>query len=774
MKKISIGALAGLIALGFAAFTPKPNVKAAEFTQIYRGEQVEQFTNLTGVWQSSSVLNSGASSLYYCLEKKTSGSNMFLRMTDFDGYGLADFTAVNLRPDKNAGDATISFRYRLCEEEGTYREDDPVFSLSQGSQRKIFTYAELKTNASDDFSWNELSFDWLSAATEQNSICLTFHYTDAEGAGYFDIDDIAVNVAGENVFSLGDFEFAEADEGSSPIYSFDPATEGIEAKKQYMLNSDSMVYSVNTEYSDARRWNFDFGQASAMLARAGSSGTYRGSTSVNAGEGDVYAVYDSYSDNTFVRLGNFNGKSGVTGSRFVSYFYDADTGSAVTSLPGSGQIRYSFDYRLYIDDPVLAGLRENDAIFTLTVKGATSDNNGGVIRLGDLIVNERGDESWHTYSGVWQAKTSASPYLMFQFDGHDGNASFSTNTFADIDNVNIGKSEGDSRLHLRGTFEGMAADEMQAEQDIAFNSAFGTPARKVAKNSLNGAMRAEAGESFSVHTDFAKQTNVYHVSFLMEGKEGAVGLYFSGRSGRHFSLTAGKDGESEDGALSVAWSEEGGMVRCDLYVALTLAEGLRSLTFVNEGSSPFVIDEVFVGQVASVNATAGDFASYETELLNLHSQYESEREQFTDEAQRALSRAFCAAQSVTAYHSGENMAAALEEVRSLLSSSGKKADLSALQSAIEDAQERIRGYSQKDFTKSSWLTFYDVLTRAMRTGEETEQEQADALCDELIAATKALEEVNSVSVPVIAAAGGIAGGGAIVGTVALVRKRRKV
>ena len=120
------------------------------------------------------------------------------------------------------------------------------------------------------------------------------------------------------------------------------------------------------------------------------------------------------------------------------------------------------------------------------------------------------------------------------------------------------------------------------------------------------------------------------------------------------------------------------------------------------------------------------------------------------------------------------MAAALEEVRSLLSSSVKKADLSALRSAIEDAQERIRGYSQKDFTKSSWLTFYDVLTRAMRTGEETEQAQVDALCDELIAATKALEEVNSVSVPVIAAAGGIAGGGAIVGTVALVRKRRKV
>ena len=216
------------------------------------------------------------------------------------------------------------------------------------------------------------------------------------------------------------------------------------------------------------------------------------------------------------------------------------------------------------------------------------------------------------------------------------------------------------------------------------------------------------------------------------------------------------------------------MIRCDLYVALTLAEGLRSLTFVNEGSSPFVIDEVFVGQVASVNATAGDFASYEAELLKLHSQYESEREQFTDEAQRALSRAFYAAQSVTAYHSGEAMDAALEEVRSLLSSSDKKADLSALQSAIDNAQERIRGYSQKDFTKSSWLTFYDVLKRAMRTGEETEQAQADALCDELIAATKALEEVNSVSVPVIAAAGGIAGGGVIVGTVALVRKRRKV
>lgn len=231
MKKIWLGTLAALFVLGWTVKVPKASAESKQFTQIYRGEQVEQFTNLTGVWQSSSVLNSGASSLYYCMEKQASGSNMFLRMTDFDGYGLADFTAVNLRPDKNAGDATISFRYRLCEEEGTYREDDPVFSLSQGSQRKIFTYAELKANASDDFSWNELSFDWQSAATEQNSICLTFHYADAEGAGYFDIDDIEVNVAGENAFSLGDFEFAEADEGASPIYSFDPATDGIEAKK---------------------------------------------------------------------------------------------------------------------------------------------------------------------------------------------------------------------------------------------------------------------------------------------------------------------------------------------------------------------------------------------------------------------------------------------------------------------------------------------------------------------------------------------------------------
>ena len=217
MKKIWLGTLAAVLAIGTGFAVPEANAETAQFLQIYKGEQVERFTSETGVWQSASVLNGGASSLYYCMEKQASGPNMFLRMTDFDGYGLTDHTAVNLRMDESAEEISVSMRYRLFEEEGAYRGGDPVIGLSAGGQSKTFTYAELKSNVSGDFAWNELSLgDFTADGTD--SLRLTFYYTE-DGAGVFDIDDLAVSAGGENIFAPGSFEFASADESSLPIYS---------------------------------------------------------------------------------------------------------------------------------------------------------------------------------------------------------------------------------------------------------------------------------------------------------------------------------------------------------------------------------------------------------------------------------------------------------------------------------------------------------------------------------------------------------------------------
>ena len=779
MKK-TVGLIACALLSVYSCFClPLHSAAAEETIEIFLGQESEKYTNETGVWQSAAMLNRGVSPVKYGLEKIGEERNTFLRFSNFDASSVTDTSVLMSLSDGYKKDsAVISFRYRLFEGKENYRGQDPVFGFSYNGVQKVFTYSELENNSAGDFAWNEAEFELTGFDAGDRDFCeLTFYFAGVEPqqSGSFDIDDVQFGSSDSNFLLQGDFEFAAADEGEDPIYSYDPQTDGIEAKKALMLTSEQMQFSVNTQYSSSAFTGFDFGNSASALAKAGNSATYRGSTSVKAGEGDSYAIYNAYDDNTFIRLGNFNSTKGISSNRFVSYFYDEQTGNEVESLPGGGLIYYSFRYRLFIDDLVRAGLTDSDTIFTLTVKAGTSNTNGGKIKLGDLAVNEEGDDTWHTYSGVWEATTSSSPYIMFQFDGYDAAASFSTKTFADIDDLYISKSpEGMSRVHLGGTFEGLASRSgTDAEEFLYFNEVLGAPAEKYAFDSINFAMKADAGESFSVLTEFAKGSEVYYLSFDINAEQADIGLYFSGRGGKYISLQSGRSGDFDGGALSVRWTEQNGIWHCQLFAALNIGEGLRSLDFVNEGNSPFLLDNLFAGQVEKVDASAGDYAAYQAALSALIKDYEAQQNRFASDALRQIERSLYSAKTLSEYANQAGMDEALAQLRDLLASSEKKSDLDGLKKAIAVAEERIAGMSKEDFTKFTWLNFYEKLAEAKLADENDAQEYIDTLSSELSAATQALEEVGGVDISALPVIGGLAGGGLLVGSVVYAVKRRK-
>ena len=76
-----------------------------------------------------------------------------------------------------------------------------------------------------------------------------------------------------------------------------------------------------------------------------STGMYRGITSINNGESDVFVITEN--DNAFVRMGNFNGSKTSKETRLSLYFYD-NNNNVPQNIDNTTYLDVSFSYRLYI------------------------------------------------------------------------------------------------------------------------------------------------------------------------------------------------------------------------------------------------------------------------------------------------------------------------------------------------------------------------------------------------------------------------------------------
>lgn len=758
----------------FASLCAPPAASAAaagETGTVYLGENAGRGGG--EVFQSFAAAERGESSVRYGLELTSQGENKFLRMANFDGVSGSGSTSVCFGcMTDTAGSATVRFRYRLSEGEAPYADGAAVFALSFRGAEKTFSFGDLTPVKEENMEWRELSCTLNGLSGNSGRLTLTFFYSSHaryEVSRLFaDVDDVSVRADGKELALGGGIESGAVTASDEVAYQTPAPVDG----ELLLSGEDAVRYEENTVLAGEVRFGFNDGERLVPLARQGSAGTFRGAASVSAKESDVFAVYDPYEQNTFLRLSNKNGAAGVRQTRFYTYFYDNATGTP-GNLPLCEQIFFSFRYRLFLDGYVRAGLKGNEPILHFSTR-SSGVNHAGEISLDELTVNEAGDPTWHTYSGVLDVRRSSTAYMIVTYYAHAESA-FAETTFLDFDGLTLSASQGGKNYaHLGGEFEGLA-EGGEESGELFFRSELGAPAAKTALDPLDSAMRLGAGQTFSVRTA-GMQSGVLYCAFSVKGDRGApFELYCNGRNGNRLSLAVGQNASSYP--LSVQWTEENGAWRCRIYYARTAYFPLSSLDFVNPGEKPLQIDDLRAGQVLSVCTQAGDRGAYTARLSELKAQIEADPGLKTS-SRLSLARLLYLAESVGENASEARMQSALGALEEGYAAAERLADVAALEEAIQSADRILEEQDLNGFTNPTRLKFLEALKQARLLSTEDSQTAIDGAARALSEAAEALTPIQTgaavqefPAVAVAAGTGGAVGCGALVG--AILYKRRK-
>lgn len=763
MKKSAMAMFGALAIFGCGFIFPAQTASAATADAIYLGSRVARGVYADGVYQSFASIGQGEAGARYAYE--SGANNKFLRLANFDGAENSVCTSVVFACEGEFAEATLSFSYRLFEGECAYGASSPVFTAELRGVKRTFTYAELVPSVSENMTWQSVSCSLQGLTGTADRLTLIFHYPSAgrysETRLCADLDNVSVR-AGEERVGSGDLEFADVTEADEKVYE----APGKGSASLMLSDGDIALYEENTQLTDVLRADFNDGLRAARLARQGSSGTFHTAANYTAGGSDLYAVYDSFAQNTFLRLANTNGR--IEETQFTTYFYDNATG-ALGNMPVTEQIFFSFRYRLYIDDYLRAGMRGDEVILHLSTR-SSGINHAGEISLDELVLNEAGDDTWHTYESVLDVRRSTTAYIIFTYYAH-ADSSYASSTFLDFDDLYLSPAMGGANYaHLNGSFEGMAEE---GEGGSAFyRSELGAPAQKHAVDSLDGEMFLGAGETFSLRVSMPRSTNVYYVAFDVSAPSGAsLTLRLGGRSGDLLPLTVG---ENAAGDLAVDW-ESGTRWRCRLYYARSAYGPVTSLDFINTGSENLSIDNVYAGQVVSVSAAAGDFAAYSARLQTLKAEIAAD-DTLTSSSRLTLNRLILLADRMTARSSEARMQSALSALENGLAGAAHRADMTELLGAIAEAEEALSLRDPAAYGKQARIKFFEALSAARAVTDEDGQAAVDRAAADLRAATSALtvKETDAGADPAVvvavSAGGAIAGAGSLAGVCLLKRR----
>ena len=747
LQKIFVFFLVATLCLGSVIGV---SAEASGEYKVHLGQKVAADSQGDGVWQSASALNEGASSVYYAYENR--GDNKFVRMANYDANVFSSYTTVNFGLDYYAkwkSVVNLKFNYRLSEGGDAYREDERILTVSVGGVQKHFTYGDLVCNAQGNYDWNSCSFT-LSVTDSDKADRATFiYYYDGEQrtsatSRYLDIDNVEIS-SGSVTLGSHNIQFAPASSADKVSFSFDYSTQNAAGKSSLMLfGSDAGYYSENTNYSKKQSASFDGADVAAALPRAGSY-IYRGATSVKNGESDIYVLYDEASANSFLRLGNFNGSAGATNTSFSQAFYNNRSG-LIENMPVTNRIYYTFKYRLYATDEILNGFDLSQNVLQFSTRSASS-NNSGFVSFDELIINEPGDGSWHTYHGVMETLTTTTATISIGYFGYE-NASLTPEIYLDMDDLVLSPKDSDvNYAYLNGSFEGLvptvAVGEDPFNSSVFNNNTLGEYGEKVKVGVNDYAMKLEKSENLSLDLGWTPVSDVYHVSFKVLGNSGNLKLYFGGRSGKSIDITVGTNAGQVGDALSVCWTKTDDGYDCDLYFARLVNTTIYSLDMVNTGDGAIVIDDLFVGEVKGVNSTAGNYDSFLSQLNSLEAEYKANMNGYKESTNTSLSKAFFNAKKITRYSSEERMQSALKSITALVSKAVKKANLTELMATIERAEKVYVNGSERNYTRSSWLLFEKALLNARMISEESTQSKVNSANAALESAILGLETMSA-------------------------------
>lgn len=510
---------------------------------------------------------------------------------------------------------------------------------------------------------------------------------------------------------------------------------------------DMKKYDENIELGTPYFENGDFNSPfnSHLMLRSGSNfdGLYRGVTSCNEKESDIYALYDRRADNTFVRMGNFNG-GGAIRTRMSSYYYDNKINSP-SNLKRTDYFNVSFSYRLYASEVEKMSLTGKDIIFRWQSRGSANTKSCDVLYK-DLIVNEPGDLTWHTHTyRVNCTYDMTTDYGWFFFYYHDFAPKQSPTFYADIDNFSVYLDDGINLVKQNGDFEFLNtggsylkssteyADELYP--DFYYRADYGD---SIYQDIVNGEaylrMNANSNKStFTYEMDRnLRNDQVVYINFdyknLSYYEEPNLSLMVDGKNGTVYEDIIGKEVAS-DKYISYVKEKDDKWKNQSIY--LTLPAGhVDTLDFLLEYGCDLAIDNLVIADFVSIDYTAGNYTEFKA-IYDSFIETVSDLSKFTPASLNSIYKTMEAGESITEYSSQARMNKVIELINFTLDNLEEKGDLNKIYDYIDQIFDEMAGTNKNDYDLRLYIKFKYALEIAVSLDENSTKEEVDKAYDEL-------------------------------------------
>lgn len=548
--------------------------------------------------------------------------------------------------------------------------------------------------------------------------------------------------------------------GTMMLTPFLPHTDSIEVKAIDSTIEEMKKFDENIELGTPYFENGDFNSPfnSHLMYRSGDkyNALYRGVTSVNEKESDIYAFYDKREENTFVRFANYNG-TGADRTRMSCYYYNTATDQP-SNLRKTSYFNVSFSYRLYASEVDLRNLSSKDVVFMWQSRGSANNKSSNVL-LKDLEINEPGDMTWHTYTyRVSCQEDMTTEFGWFFFYYHDFKPSQSPTYYADLDNFSVSLDDGINTVKQNGTFEFLnnggcylkGSQQLPDEiyHDFYYREDYGS---SIYQDNYEGRtfLRMDASKSkstFSYEADrnLRKETTIY-INFDFKDysyyKKPDLDIMINGKTGTIFEDIIGKE-KIEDNLISYVKEKEDGWKNQSLYITLP-AGYLETIDFLLEVECNIGIDNLLMADFISINYSSGDYKSFmeiKNSFVDTIGDYE---DKYIGSSVTLISDALKAADKITESSSQSRMDEAIELINKALANLQEKGDIDKVFSYIDQIFDEMAGTNKNNYDLRTYILFKYAIEEAIYLSENDSKEKVDEIYANLVEAYENLIRKDS-------------------------------
>lgn len=472
---------------------------------------------------------------------------------------------------------------------------------------------------------------------------------------------------------------------------------------------------------------------------------YRGITSVNGGESDCYAFYDEKDNNKFVRMANYNGKSSQN-TRISFFYYDVENEKPL-NMVNTDHMNVSFSYRFYASE--LDRLLFNDDTLILRYQSrASASGRTGDVFAKNLIINEPGDDTWHTYSFKLSTNHGMdTEYGWFFFYYNNIAPSLDPTFYIDIDNFSISLDDGINQIRGNGTFDYMVNSEKLNPSignnllypSLFYRKDYGISA--VQDNKENNSylrMNGDGNKStFSINVDKELVKDKLYIDFdykdLSYYNKANLTLMINGKEGFVLKDIIGREFQKDEGTLTAKSYEEGkkdGWINKKIIIS-GLEDKIETIDFVLDCDCDLGIDNLYVAELDYFDTKLGDYQTFKKHTDDKINDLGDYKNKYTSDTLIPLQIAINSINQMTENSSENRLNDALEQLNTAMDNLIEKGDIQLIKEYIDQIFDEMAGTNKNDYELKSYLEFKDALEKAVVLKKYSSKKEVDSALAEL-------------------------------------------